>query len=189
MEYKQAQSLIARLAKQIKLLICIIAALLLANILLGSLLWHQSGHENIVLIPADFHQKANITQDSVSSSYLEAVASMMLNERLNVTPKNVRGSNDNLLAYVSPRYYSAFKKRLDSDANAIQSGKISAAFYPSQISSYPKHLRVLISGRLKRWVGSRLIGEDAKSYRLTFARSGYLLLLTSFKEVDKNENA
>jgi conjugal transfer pilus assembly protein TraE len=186
MEYKQAQSLIARLAGQIKLLILMVTILLLANVLLGSLLWHQSGHENIVLLPANLHQKANVTHDSVSSSYLEAIASMMTNERLNVTPENVRGSNKNLLAYVSPRYYSVFKKQLESDAKSISAGKISAAFYPSQIMSDPKKLQVLIKGELKRWVGSRLIGQDSKSYQLTFSRNGYLLLLTSFKEVEKS---
>jgi len=186
MEYKQAQSLIARLAMQIKLLFFMVAALLLANVLLGSLLWHQSGHENIVLVPANLHQKATIAYDSVSGSYLEAIASMMANERLNITPENVRGSNQNLLTYVSPRYYAAFKKQLDSDASSIVAGKISAAFYPSQIRSDPKNLRVVIAGSLKRWVGARLIGTDAKSYVLQFSRSGYFLLLTSFKEGKKS---
>jgi len=186
MEYKQAQSLIARLAKQIKLLILMVLVLLLANVLLGSLLWHQSGHENIVLIPANLHQKSNITQNSISSSYLEAIASMMVNERLNITPENVRGSNKNLLAYISPRYYAAFKKQLESDAKSISAGKISAAFYPNQILSDPKKLQVVIKGKLKRWVGARLIGQDSKSYQLTFSRSGYLLLLTSFKEVEES---
>ena len=183
MEYKLAQSLIAKLAKQIKLLIFTVAVLLLCNILLGSLLWHQSGHENIVLIPANLHQKANITQDSVSNTYLEATASMVANERLNITPENVRGSNENILTYVNPKYYAAFKKRLESDTKSVVDGKISSAFYPSQILSNSKDLSVVIHGKLKRWVGVRLIGEDMKSYQLKFSRSGYFLLLTSFKEV------
>jgi conjugal transfer pilus assembly protein TraE len=183
MEYKQAQSLIAKLAMQIKLLILAVTALLICNILLGSLLWHQSDHENIVLIPANLHQKANITQDSVSNSYLEATASMVANERLNITPENVRGSNANMLTYVNPKFYAAFKKRLESDAKSIVAGKISSAFYPNQILSNSKDLSVIIHGKLKRWVGVRLIGEDTKSYQLRFSRSGYFLLLTSFKEV------
>ena len=106
------------------------------------------------------------------------------NERLNITPDTIRGSNKKLLAYVSPRYYAAFKKQLESDARSIQKGKISAAFYPKQMITDAKALEVVITGNLKRWVGARLIGEDSKSYRLSFSRSGYLLLLTSFKEVE-----
>ena len=183
MEYKQAQSAIVKLARKIKGLVAVLTTLLLANLILGSLLWYQSGHETLVLIPANLHEKANITENSVSASYLEAIASVIANERLNITPENVRGSHENLLAYVNPKYYAAFKKQLDLDDKSISEGKISAAFYPNQIISNPKALRVVIKGQLKRWVGVRLIGEDVKSYELQFSRSGYFLLLTSFKEV------
>ena len=185
MEYKNARSLIARLANQVKLLSAAIAGLLLCNALLGLLLWHQSGRKDIVLIPAGLKQKANITQSGVNSAYLESMAMMLVNDRLNITPDNVAGSNQDLLTFVEPGFYHAFKKQLATDAAAIQSGKIASSFYVNRVRSNPKSLMVVVSGQLKRWVGERLIGSEAKRYQLTFSMSGYQLLLTAFQELKK----
>ncbi len=157
----------------------------MCNALLGLLLWHQSGRKDIVLIPAGLKQKANITQSGVNSAYLESMALMLVNDRLNITPENVAGSNQDLLTFVEPGFYHAFKKQLATDATAIKSGKIASSFYVNRVRSNPKSLMVVVSGQLKRWVGERLIGSEAKRYRLTFSMSGYQLLLTAFQELKK----
>ena len=189
MEYKNARSLIAKLANQIKLLSFGIAGLLACNALLGLLLWHQSDQKYIVLIPATLHQKATITQSGVSSSYLESIAMMLVNDRLNMTPSNVVGSNQHLLTFVDPNFYNAFKTQLIIDAKAILDGKISSSFYVNRVRSDSKTLVVNMSGELKRWVGERLIGSELKHYQLKFSMSGYQLLLKSFKELKNPSGA
>jgi len=186
MEYKHARSLIAKLANHIKLLSFGIAGLLVCNGLLGLLLWHQSGQKDIVLIPASLHQKATLTQSGVSHSYLESMAIMLASDRLNITPDNVSGSNQNLLTFVDPRFYTDFKNQLSRDAKIIKEGKITSTFYINTVRSNPKTLIVRISGQLKRWVGERLIGTEVKSYQLKFSMRGYPLRLTSFQEI-KNQ--
>ncbi len=183
MEYKQAKSLIAKLARQIKLLSISVATLLICNAILGLLLWHQSNRRDIVLIPSSLQQKASITQDGVSAPYLEAMAMMLTNDRLNITPKNVQGSNQNLLQFVDPEFYAAFKAQLAFDEKNITDDKVASSFYVNHIQSNPKALIVLIHGQLKRWVGERLIGNEAKTYRLTFSKNGTVLLLRSFEEI------
>lgn len=183
MEYKQAQSVMATLARHITLLRLTVFSLLLCNAMLGLLLWHQSNRRDIVLIPSNLQQKARITHDGVSASYLEAMALMLINDRLNITPQNVQGSNHNLLRFVDPAFYAAFKAQLAFDEKTIVADKIASSFYVNGIQSHPNALMVLIHGHLTRWVGERRIGNDAKTYRLTFSKQGTVLLLQSFEEI------
>jgi type IV conjugative transfer system protein TraE len=183
MEYHVSKPLIAKLAHQIKLLTLGMGALVVCNALLGGLLWHQSGHEDIVLIPAGLHQTMRITQGAVSNTYLESMAQMLVNDRLNITPDNVLGSNQNLLTFIDPAFYAAFKKQLSLDAKAIADQKISSSFYINTIRSNPKTLVVSIAGQLKRWVGERFIGQEIKQYQLHFSLHSNQLLLQSFQEI------
>ncbi len=189
MEYKQAKSLIAKLARQIKLLSLSVTGLLICNAILGLLLWHQSNRRDIVLIPSSLQQKASITQDGVSASYLAAMAMMLTNDRLNITPKNVQGSNQNLLQFVDPEFYAAFKEQLVSDEKTIIDDQVVSSFYVNDIQSNPKALTVLVHGQLKRWVGERLIAHESKTYRLNFSKNSTVLLLKSFEEVKNKRGA
>lgn len=183
MEYKQAQSLIVRLVRHLKLLSLTVASLLICNAVLGLVLWHQSNRRDIILIPSNLHQKIHLTQNGFSSTYLEAMAMMLINDRLNLTPQTVQGSNQNLLQFVDPAFYAAFKKQLYLDEKSIRKGKISSSFYVNKVHSDSKALAVTIQGQLKRWVGERLIGAEPKSYQLVFSRNGTLLRLKSFQEI------
>ncbi len=189
MEYKQAQSRIANFVRHIRLLRLTVAGLLLCNALLALLLWHASYRRDVVLIPASLTQEARITESSVSASYLEALAMMLINDRLNITPQNVQGSNDNLLRFVDPNFYAAFKGQLARDAQTILKDKVASSFYVHDLQTDPKGLMVLVHGELKRWVGERLIGSEAKTYRLTFSQESTVVLLTSFEEFNHKRGA
>lgn len=188
MEYKHATSLIRKLAYQIKLCGMLIAGLLICNAVLGLGLWHQSNKEHIILVPSNLHSSASITNSSVSPSYLDAMALMLIQDRLNITPDSIGSTDKHFLTFVAPNYYSAFKKQLSDDEDSVVSGKISSAFYLSGMQTDPVKLRVEVNGGLKRWVGERMLDEDNKTYLLTFQRHADELQLTSFAEKvgDKN---
>lgn len=185
MEYQQARSLTSKLSRAITFLSILVLALLLVNALLGLLLWHQSGKKEIVLVPANLHTRASITQSGVSRSYLEAMAMMLVSDRLNITPETVAGSNQALLRFVDAQFYIAFKKQLAQEKLAIINGKIASTFYLNTLQAHPHNNEVIIRGQLKRWVGLRLISQQSKTYRLQFGLTGTPLLLQSFEELTK----
>ena len=187
MEFTIAKSAVTKMARTIKLLVMLSGALLVCNATLASLLWAQSTHKDIVLIPSTLQAKANITQNGVSASYLGAMAVMLINERLNVTPENIKGSNQAFITFVSPEYYTAFKKQLSDDAKTIIAGKIASSFYLMSMKTNVNNLTVTITGNLKRWVGERLIDAEQKQYQLKFLMTGLPLSLTSFVEIKKTK--
>jgi type IV conjugative transfer system protein TraE len=186
MYFKHSRSLISKLTEQIKVLGISVSALLICNSILGMLLWHQSGRRDIVLVPPGLTAGATVMQNGVSNSYLEPIARMLVNDRLNVNPSNVIGSNDDLLEFVDPHFYKTFKVQLNVDAKEIIDGKIASSFYVNSVQSRAEDLVVDVGGTLKRWVGERLISAEPKSYELKFSMTGHPLLLTSFKEINNN---
>ena len=183
MHYKQAKSAISRLAYNIRMLSILAVSLIICNLTLGILLWHESDKKDIILIPANMNHKSEITNTGVNAAYLESIAVMLINNRLNITPKTVKNNNANILKSVSPQYYASFKKKLFTDESVIKSSKISSTFFIRSTHADVINLRVSINGTLVRWVGERKIGEDDKEYILTFNRDDDFLLLTSFHEI------
>lgn len=186
MELTQRNITLKQRASIIRLLVILVAALLITNIVSMTLLYKTVSNKDVVLIPAGFSKQARITTHSVSASYIDQLAVMMVNQRLNVTPTNIEDSNASILLYVNPSYYASFKKQLDLDASSITSAKVSSAFYINSVQTNAVTMVAEIKGTLKRWVGDRLIGTSTKTYELKFSKHGYQLLLNSFVEVQKN---
>ena len=185
MDFKLSQTRLQVFSISIKALSVAVVMSLCLNIILSAYVMRDHRHQSIVLIPAGMSKQATLKENSVSESYLESLATMVVSERLNVTPESVSGSNENLLHYVDPSYYASFKKKLESEEGVIKQGKISSAFYPNRLVANTHSMTVVIQGRLKQWVGLRPIAEKTRVYKVTFSRNGYLLLLKSFKELEK----
>lgn len=183
MEYRIAESLITKSGRKLQGLLYLVAGLLLCNAILGFVLWYQAGRQAVVLLPASLDKKAILTPKHVSAAYLEAMAVMLVNDRLNVTPDTIAGNDQHLLLFVAPDYYAAFKQKLRDEESVVIEDKVASTFYIRSIHSRPADLSVTVTGRLKRWVGERLIGESEKRYRLGFSMQAYCVQLTAFNEV------
>lgn len=190
MDIKILNANLKQRASIIRLLIGLSAALVIVNILSFGVIYKTVFRKDIVLIPAGFSKKSQITNSTMSASYIDQMAIMMVNQRLNVTPDNIDVENASILQYVNPAYYADFKKQLDLDEATIKSQKITSAFYISDVESNSQDLIAKVTGTLKRWVGDRQIASSQKVYDLKFSRHGYQLLLDSFVEINKDkENA
>lgn len=183
MEYRIAESRIARATKKVRWLSWVVTGLVMSHLVLGGLLTYQWSHHSVVLVPIGLQQSARIGGGQVSAAYLEAVAIMLINDRLNVTPETISGNDAHLLRSVDPAYYAAFKQQLLLDEETVQQSKVSSTFYLTDVKTQPDKLTIDVSGKLKRWVGERLIGEVIKHYKLKFSTKGYAVALTSFQEI------
>ena len=185
MEYRLAQTELTRSAKTVRWLRRWVAALIACNAVLACVLGYQALHHSVVLVPMGLRQTAEVHHNHVSATYLEAVAMMLVQDRLNVTPETVAGSDRHLLLFVDSTFYATFKRQLLNDEAQIQQDKVVSTFYCQRIRSQPKELTVWVSGQLKRWVGERSIGQAVKRYRLRFSMHGGELALVAFEATDK----
>lgn len=186
MEYRLAQTELARSAKAVRWLGRWVVALIGCNAVLGCVLAYQASHHAVVLVPMTLNQRAEVQHNRVSATYLEAVAMMLVQDRLNVTPETVAGKDQHLLLFVDSAYYAAFKRQLLADEAEIQQDKVVSTFYCQRVRSQPDHLTVWVSGPLKRWIGERSIGQSFKRYRLRFSMHGGGLALVAFEGITDN---
>jgi len=183
MEYKTAKNMLYEYARYIRYLVAFVVFLLVCNSILGLLLWHQSGQEKTVLIPANLTKKAMVSDQGVDANYLMQCALFFVDARLNVTPSSVFSSQKVILAHTAPKYYAAFKSGLERESESIKAQKISSTFYISDIKTDPKHLSAIVSGNLRRWVGERALADSHKEFKLRFNLVGNEIFLISFQEV------
>ena len=190
MHYKPAQSVIGGLKRQLKGLVIGVLALLLCNALLALLLWRQSGrHVVTVLVPSTLNKRALLSRGTVSASYLEAMALMLVGDRLNITPDTVAAHDRHVLGFVMPDEAARFKRQLRLDERTVHHDQISSSFYVHHIKTDVVHLTVNVTGTLKRWVGTRALDDATKTYRLSFKAEGDPLLLSGFKDITPDKKA
>lgn len=187
MEYKTAESSITQLARYVSYLSLLVIFLIVCNFSLGFLLWHQSGQENTILVPADLTKTAVVGSQGVDANYLLQCGLFFVDARLNLTPDTVDSENQLVLSHTAPQYYAAFQTGLAKEADLVKSQKISSTFYLSNIKANPIDLSVIVSGTLKRWVGERALSNAKKTYELRFRLNGSDLFLTTFQEIKKNK--
>ena len=183
MEYKTAKNKLSEYAKYIRYMVILITVLLVCNLVLGLLLWHQSGQEKTILVPGNLTKKSVVSKQGVDANYLMQCALFFVDTRLNITPDMVLSSDQVILSHTAPQYYAKFKSGLENEAISIKAQKISSTFYISDIKSSPNQLTVLINGKLRRWVGERALADSNKTYFLHFKLIGNELFLTAFQEV------
>jgi conjugal transfer pilus assembly protein TraE len=189
MEYKTAQTTIDALKRWRQYLLIFCGGLVICNGLFALLLWQQSQHRQVILVPMGLHKTAVMGRGYVSPSYLEQTALFFVYERLNVTPGTVDASHQLVLKHTTSAYYAAFKSGLLTEKKLIQSQKIASVFYLNQLRVDPGELRVMVSGHLERWVGERSLGVTLKTYDLHFIQQGGELLLTAFHERGSDEKS
>lgn len=171
-----------RLKRIISAMTVLTGGLLLVVLLLSSVIVSQLSRQSIVMVPAGLTQPATVSTMGVDTNYLQAMSSMLIAARLNVSPATVSASNQLLLQYVDSRYFADFKQLLSEEADEIKKGGISSVFYIQALRIDPENLTVDAIGLLKRHVGERELKPATQHYQLKFRQSGLMLHLISFAQ-------
>jgi conjugal transfer pilus assembly protein TraE len=103
--------------------------------------------------------------------------------RLNMTPASSNMQRESLLKYTDPNYYNDFKSQLVQEADRINDQHMSIAFFMVNKKADEKHLKVLIEGDLKIYVGEVSLPSKRVSYLIAYRYNSGRLLIKSFEEV------
>ena len=147
-----------------------------------------SHKERTIIIPPNFSNKFTITDDTSDAKYLEQMAIYLLDEKLNISPDNVDANHHQLLKYVSSSDSVAMESGLLQEAKEIKKGHINGIFYPISVKTNPKDLSVFVKGKVKTYVGKRLVTDEDRSYLLKFTMNNGYLQLKSITNAKKGAN-
>ncbi len=144
-----------------------------------------SGEKSVVLVPSTLSGEVGLSNKKVSSAYLENITRDVINVMLDVTPENTQYSTDQILKITHPEFYGELKQQLLKRADDVASRKITTNFYAKTMVTNPENNQVLVSGKLATFLGTKMVLEDEKNYRITYAYNNFKLLIIDFREEAK----
>lgn len=187
MTFSMQQHKLSQLASRLNLMVALVFGLLITNVLMGSLAWYATRHQNIEITPFS-GSSSYIKNDSVvDTHYLLLMSENFMYSRLNVTAETVSFNHKRILTYVSPAHHRVFEHQLHQEAQLIQSKKIASHFYITGMTANSQTLTCVITGILKRSVGIRELPDEHLTYRLTYRYQAGRLEIVQFTH-EQQEN-
>ncbi|OGT41477.1 MAG: type IV conjugative transfer system protein TraE [Gammaproteobacteria bacterium RIFCSPHIGHO2_12_FULL_40_19] len=184
MEYHLFQRNLEDAHKIVKHLVLTCVSLLFAIILLIFLCISISHRNMTTLVPMNLNTPMTISNNSVSTQYLNESALSFINLRLNFDPDTIDLNHNIILRSIAPNNYQDIKKALDQESKLVKAQSISSSFYINDISINKKMLSVLFTGTLVRSVSDKALKSVKTQFQIDFENKNGLLLITQFFEVN-----
>lgn len=184
MDYEHYQGSVRQLKILNKSLMIALVGMSLVLIGMSGALYRAIGHKSMVLVPPVLSQQMTISDVMPDAAYLQQMGLFLLSLRLNITPSNMENHVKTFLTHVHPKAYGAIAGQLDEEKKAVQTGRITSAWYPHAQSINPNDLSVKITGRLDKYVGSRNISSKDQTFVLVFDYTDGSLSITDYYRLE-----
>lgn len=152
--------------------------LTVTNFIQSVLLFQHS--ERVVIVPPDIPKTFWIEKNKVSSEYLEAMSIFVVNLLLDVSPSNIEFSQQQLLKYISPGFYTQMKERLHEESERIKREGITT-YFKIQKLKVKENMEVNIEGILTSFVGGDKVNEEKQNYKIGWDFEGGRISLLRFE--------
>lgn len=182
MEYKLFQNNLEDAHKISKYLVIACISQLLVIFVLAVLSIAISHRQMTVLVPMNLNAPMSVSNNFVSSQYLDESAISFINLRLNFDPDTIDNNHQIILKFVSSNSYSNIKNALDTEAKLVKSQGISSSFYINKIMINKKSMSVKVSGTLNRSVVDKPLKPVQATFLIKFKNDNGLLTLKKFVE-------
>ncbi|WP_236869758.1 type IV conjugative transfer system protein TraE [Candidatus Bandiella numerosa] len=170
---------VEKLLKQRNGFLVISLGLMIANIMLGLMLFGKN--ERVIIVPAYMKQNVWSEGSLVSESYIEEMALFFSKLMLDTTPDSHGYRKDVILRYVAAEHYHDVEKRLISDAERMKKEGVTTVFAPKEIIVDVKGLKAEIVGVLTKYIAGSRMGQSKEIYEIEFGYSGGIFMLKNFK--------
>ncbi|MGV2432070.1 MAG UNVERIFIED_CONTAM: type IV conjugative transfer system protein TraE [Rickettsiaceae bacterium] len=176
---------IDRVARQRDLFLFASIIILISNMLL--VIKIVSNDEKFVMVPG-LNQSVWISNNSISSSYLEEMSLIFLNNLLDINPDNIEYKKSIILKHISTSNQEtifSIKKYFAELEEKYKKFGLSTYFTIKNMEIDTSKLKVIVSGILTSSYGKR--GNDVKEeiYQIDFDYNSHQLKLKSFSRISK----
>ncbi|ETO91975.1 type IV conjugative transfer system protein TraE [Legionella oakridgensis] len=189
MDFKNYQSRLSQLSARFNLMVVLVFGLLVSNVLQSCFLFKAWNHHTVEITPFSGAPSYLKSLTSVDGHYLSLMAENFVNERLNVTPETVNANHQRLLFYVNHQNYTQMLRLLTNEAKVIKAKKMSSIFYIDKNKPNPQELTVVVSGKLRRFVGLQALEDVRKTYVLRFQYKDSRLSIVQFSLLKEKQDA
>jgi conjugal transfer pilus assembly protein TraE len=142
-----------------------------------------SSREKTILVPPTIEKSFWVSAQHVSPEYLSEMTTFFANLRLNITTESANQQREMLLRYTDPAYHNVLKAQLIQEADRINEQHLSMAFFPVNVKVDAKHVKAMIEGDIKSYVGESALPTKRVSYLIAYRYDTGRLLVKSFEEI------
>lgn len=167
--------------KQRNILAATCALLIVSNTILAVASLFST--REMVLIPNALDKETAISNKKMSPAYLEAITRDVVGLMLNITPSNTDYAIRSVLKITHPSFYGQLKHDLNKNAEDVIKRRITTFYFPQSIQVIGD-ASVVVTGKLSTYLGKEMMGEEEKSYSITYAYEGFRPSVMDFHEVD-----
>ncbi len=176
-----------KITKQRNILVVICGVMFVMSIVQQITIFRQE--KSIVLVPSFLSGEVSLSNQKVSSAYLENITRDVIGVMLDITPSNANYSAEQILKLTHPQFYGELKQQLNQRTEDVVSRKITTNFYANTMVVNMENKQVFVSGKLNTFYGTKMVMEEEKTYLITYEYNNFKLLIVDFHEEDlKKEN-
>ena len=174
----------------VSLLSLVMNGLLVLGILsvLGRYYLYEDSKERLVhIIPGSLNDSMTLSKYDASDSYFVHMARVVLDLRLNNTPKSALDKHATLLSYVSPNAHTLFRKSLEEDAESYKKLDLSTIFVPSAISVDRDANVIHVDGHMDAFYGGNRRETMKKHYHIHYSYVNGVFQVEDFIKEEEGE--
>lgn len=139
-------------------------------------------HEKTVLVPAGFQKEMEISNNEISSSYLEEMTSFYATMLLDVTPQTVDYQFRHILKHTAPESYHVIEKYLKEETEKYRTYNLSTSFVIEEVEM-AEPLTALVTGKLTSKFIETGVFDKEVTYKISYKNVRGRLLIKEFNLV------
>jgi conjugal transfer pilus assembly protein TraE len=146
-----------------------------------------AGSERTILIPPEVHKTFWVSDQKVSTEYLQEMAYWYAGLALNVTPHVAEYQKNLFLKYAAPSEYGRLQAEFGARTEFIRKNNASTQFSPQSVTPDEAAMKVALTGVLLTWVGDKKASEKQTTYVVGFRYLNGRLHVSEFKETSDQD--
>lgn len=168
------------------------AASIGANVLLSAALLFKTPPQTVVVVPPEagfsgdmgvsLQTAYRVDENGPDARLLERTAMTLIQMIATVTPETGRTQIARFLEHVDPEVASKLEVRLLRELKSLTEDHAASVFYPLEAKTERRAMTVTVTGRQKLVLGTKVVTDAKKSWRLRFRHAAGRLFLTGVEE-------
>ena len=141
--------------------------------------------EKVIVLPPEVRSEFWIEGNRFSPGYLEEMAAYFLHLSLDVNQSTLIYNTGILMRYADVESGNYLRQKLEKDRKKLKENNASTVFEIQELTTYPDLNRVRAEGKLKQYVGSKVIKESSETYEVSFKTYHGRLFFKEIKRIEK----
>ncbi|WP_267523583.1 TraE/TraK family type IV conjugative transfer system protein [Campylobacter sp. MG1] len=147
---------------------------------------NKASSERVVFLPPKAISKEfSITNNELSKTYLEEVASFITYNMFNSTTELAQNNALNILMLTEPTAYYGTKKMLENQYEYLKRNNISRTFFINSIDT--KKTRIVVSGILKSFIGSKVANSELTKLEIDYSVENGRFYITNLNAITEKQ--